>query len=82
MSPARGFTPSAGVIKEDIRIVTVSLVGYNYIAYDAPRWQCCVAKLDTTPGVPFIETPIIHGRWEAAGYFFFLQNSNIYYITL
>jgi hypothetical protein len=54
MSPARGCTPSAGVFKEDIRIVTVAWVGYNYDAYDATPVAADYANVTLPPGSLFI----------------------------
>jgi hypothetical protein len=44
MSPARGVIPNAGVIKEDLRIVTVALAGYNYLAQVATPEVVLVRK--------------------------------------
>jgi hypothetical protein len=66
--------PKRRGIKEDLRIVTVAWVGYNYIAQVATP---VVVRVDQTVHCPrgpsLLETPIIHGRRgeaEAAGSFF------------
>jgi hypothetical protein len=57
MSPARGSIPSAGVIKEDLRLVIFAWVGYNYDAQVAAPVVVTSAKLHTAPGSSLYRDP-------------------------